>query len=122
MAIAALLLMAPLVTTGQDSSRGSKTKVKSGSSSKTMTDQTPTLTQLLQETAAMGAKKFPAEMIAKMKRGVEAAREEGVEKTAKKVGDVAPDATMTNFNGQSVRLSDLWKQGPIVLMWYRGGW
>ena len=35
---------------------------------------------------------------------------------------MAPDATLTNFNGESVQLSSLWQEGPVVLMWYRGGW
>jgi len=102
-AIAALMLLAPLAI-GQDGS-----KAKAGSGAKAMAD-------------AKGAKMLPPEIMMKIKNGIQAARDGGVEGTAKKVGDAAPDATLTNFNGQSVQLSTLWQQGPVVLMWYRGGW
>ena len=118
-AIAALLLLSPLAV-GQDGHGGSNTT--SGSGVKAMAGQTPTLKSMLDARAAMSAQKMPPEMMAKAKKGIEAARASGVEKSAKQVGDAAPDATLTNFNGESVQLSSLWQQGPVVLMWYRGGW
>ncbi len=39
-----------------------------------------------------------------------------------KVGDAAPDAQVAKPNGDPVQLADLYKQGPIVLVFYRGGW
>jgi peroxiredoxin len=38
------------------------------------------------------------------------------------VNTKAPDFTATNQNGQSVKLSDQLKNGPVVLMFYRGYW
>ena len=35
-----------------------------------------------------------------------------------RVGDPAPDFTLPDQNGQSVSLSALWKQGPVVLFFY----
>ena len=39
-----------------------------------------------------------------------------------KVGDTAPDFTLPNAVGESVRLYDLLKKGPVVLSFYRGTW
>ena len=41
---------------------------------------------------------------------------------ALKVGDQAPDFTVTDLEGESVQLSSLLKKGPVVVTWYRGGW
>jgi peroxiredoxin len=34
----------------------------------------------------------------------------------------APDFEALNHQGKTVRLSDFYKQGPVVLVFYRGGW
>ncbi len=39
-----------------------------------------------------------------------------------KVGQAAPDFSLPNADGKTVKLSDLLKDGPVVLTWYRGGW
>ena len=82
--------------------------------------ETKTLAKMLSDKSAQSAKKFPPEVLAKIKKGIEAAR--ATEKTAKQVGDAAVDATLSNYDGQSVQLSALWEKGPVVLQWYRGGW
>lgn len=38
------------------------------------------------------------------------------------VGEKAPDFTLPNAFGKSVRLYDLLKDGPVVLVFYRGAW
>jgi peroxiredoxin len=35
------------------------------------------------------------------------------------VGDSAPDVELTNAEGQPVRLSELWREQPIVLLFLR---
>ncbi len=42
--------------------------------------------------------------------------------TALKVGDQAIDGVLVDGDGNEVRLSELWKDGPLVVIWYRGGW
>ncbi len=37
-------------------------------------------------------------------------------------GQKAPDFALPDAKGQTVRLSDLLKQGPVILTFYRGGW
>ena len=39
-----------------------------------------------------------------------------------KLGQKAPDFTLNNAFGKSVKLSDMLKKGPVVLVFYRGGW
>lgn len=36
-----------------------------------------------------------------------------------KQGDAAPDATVLDENGREVRLSSLWQDGPVVLVFLR---
>lgn len=38
------------------------------------------------------------------------------------VGERAPDATLTGLDGKPVQLASLYKDGPVVLTFYRGGW
>ncbi len=38
------------------------------------------------------------------------------------VGAKAPDATVLDVHGKRVQLADLYKEGPVVLTFYRGGW
>lgn len=38
------------------------------------------------------------------------------------VGDRAPDAALTTVDGKTVQLRSLYRDGPIVLTFYRGGW
>jgi peroxiredoxin len=54
--------------------------------------------------------------------GVQAVDESGVVSQAKQVGDMAPEFSLTNAAGETIRLSDYLKEGPVVLTWYRGGW
>ena len=54
--------------------------------------------------------------------GVQAVVDSGVVEGAKNVGDQAPGFTLENHEGESVSLSGLLEQGPVILVWYRGGW
>jgi peroxiredoxin len=46
----------------------------------------------------------------------------GIAARARRVGDPAPDVTLPDAMGQLVRLSDVWRRGPLVIVFYRGGW
>jgi len=39
-----------------------------------------------------------------------------------KVGNIAPDFSLKNFNDVEIGLGDLILRGPIVLVFYRGRW
>lgn len=116
MVLSAPLAMTPLAT-AQDGA-----KPKPGLDVKSMVKTNQTLQEILNAKKAQSAAKLPPELMTKIANGIDAARDGGVEQSAKNVGDAAPDATLNDFNGQSIQLSALWKKGPIVLMWYRGGW
>jgi AhpC/TSA family len=46
----------------------------------------------------------------------------GIAERTKKIGDQAPDFTLPDAGGQSVRLADLLARGPVVVTFYRGAW
>tara|TARA_R110002072_G_scaffold303069_1_gene492551 strand:- start:22408 stop:23193 length:786 start_codon:yes stop_codon:yes gene_type:complete len=88
----------------------------------TQTEETPMLSKLLEEKAAASATRLPENVRQTYAQGIETVRATGIEKSAKQVGDEAIDTELSGWDGNSVKLSDLWQEGPIVLMWYRGGW
>jgi peroxiredoxin len=47
---------------------------------------------------------------------------EGLRERALHKGQVAPDFSLPNASGKIVNLSELLKQGPVVLTFYRGEW
>lgn len=46
----------------------------------------------------------------------------GIAARAVRAGDRAPDVTLPDASGRPVRLADLWQRGPLVIVFYRGGW
>ncbi|QDT01981.1 Putative peroxiredoxin bcp [Rubripirellula lacrimiformis] len=81
-----------------------------------------TMSQQLAEKAAQSINRMPADRLAAAKKGVEMVRATGIEESAKQVGDAAVDGQLKDWKGNTITLSELWNEGPIVLMWYRGGW
>lgn len=55
-------------------------------------------------------------------KGIQDVQKSGVLERAKNVGDTAPDFTLNDATGSSVTLSSLLKDGPVVMVWYRGEW
>ena len=62
------------------------------------------------------------ERVAMMEAATADLRASGIEARAVQVGACAPDVTLTDAMNRPVRLSDLWRRGPLVLIFYRGGW
>lgn len=54
----------------------------------------------------------PAELFAAM----------GIAAHAKRTRDAAPDVWLLDRLGDGVRLSDQWSEGPLVVVFFRGGW
>jgi peroxiredoxin len=85
--------------------------------------ETPqTLTTQLAEFKAGFKKRAAPERVALMEASTALLKADGIEQRALKVGDAAPDITLPNALGQFVRLQDLWQRGPLVVIFYRGGW
>ena len=75
------------------------------------------------QAVARGARdRLPEPLLRTYQEAIGEVRGGGIEDTARQVGDDAPDATLTAWDGTEVTLSELWKSSPLILMWYRGGW
>lgn len=60
------------------------------------------------------------DMAVMMKEGQELAK--NMPNPGLKVGDKAPDFSLKNPYGKSIKLSKLLKKGPVILTFYRGAW
>jgi AhpC/TSA family len=66
--------------------------------------------------------RIPAEARAVMQRSIDDLRASGITERIARMGQKAPDFTLPNASGQSIRLADLVARGPVVLSFYRGRW
>lgn len=81
-----------------------------------------TLESQLKARQTEAAARMPEEVVATFEEGIRAVADSGILKTAKQVGDRAPDFTLENATGKKVSLHGLLEKGPVILTWYRGGW
>jgi hypothetical protein len=80
------------------------------------------LNEALQEFKKGVVAQLPAGDVALMDEATEALIRSGIAEKAKKVGEVAPDFTLSNTTGELVKLSALLAHGPVVVTFYRGTW
>jgi len=66
--------------------------------------------------------KAPSEKVSDFERGIDEVADSGVLQQALGTGDKVPDFSLPSAQGGEVSLSELLKKGPVVLVWYRGGW
>ncbi len=66
--------------------------------------------------------KVPQEVQAQMIAATRSLEEAGLANKALPVGAKAPDFSLPNATGKTVRLSELLAQGPVVINFYRGEW
>lgn len=76
----------------------------------------------LDATAQHLATVLPADANQTIDAGIEAVEQSGVAQQTLKPGDPAPNFTLPDSKGQSVSLTELLKNGPVVLTFYRGNW
>jgi hypothetical protein len=62
------------------------------------------------------------ETVATMHRATAELKASGIENTALKVGDRAPDFTLFNQDHVELASKDLLRQGPLVVSFFRGHW
>lgn len=55
-------------------------------------------------------------------KGIQDLIQSGLANQSVKQGDKAPDFALPNVNGETIQLSQLLAKGPVVLIFYRGGW
>lgn len=60
--------------------------------------------------------------VATMEAATAALRASGIEDRALKVGDTVPALNLPDALGRPVDLHTLWARGPLVVIFYRGGW
>ncbi len=82
----------------------------------------PSLQEKLDAKKAAFTENAPADKIEAFNRGVELVAQSGVMESAAQVGEQAPNFNLINVHGQTVSLDELRAAGPVVLIWYRGGW
>jgi peroxiredoxin len=80
------------------------------------------LQQQLDAALALGKNHLPAELLAQLLSTVEQLIAAGTAEQALKEGAQAPNFTLPDALGNSVALSTLLKQGPVVIAFYRGAW
>jgi len=78
-------------------------------------------TQLTDYKAGFIARVDPTR-VATMETATEQLRASGIESTALKPGQPAPDMVLPNALGRRVQLSSLWQNGTLIVLFYRGGW
>ena len=76
----------------------------------------------LEQQLAKFRQRASAELAATIQAGVDELLDSGIADRAIRQGDMAPDFTLPNAQGSPVPLSNLVAQGPVVLVFYRGGW
>lgn len=84
--------------------------------------QGPTLKETLDQRKAVFNEKASDEKKRIYAEGIAAVENIGITRSAKQVGDKAPDFTLTDALGKQIQLSARLKDGPVILTWYRGGW
>ena len=60
--------------------------------------------------------------VAVMEAATAALRATGIEQKALAVGDTVPPLSLPDALGRTVEMDQLWQQGPLVVVFYRGGW
>jgi len=86
------------------------------------TAQGKTLTEQLQERGDASASRSSEEKKKIQRDAIEDLRKTKILETAKKKGDAAPGFRLPDFQRGMISSKDLLKKGPILLVFYRGGW
>lgn len=66
--------------------------------------------------------KFPSDKVTIMQQAANQLAQDYATRLPLQIGDRAPDFELPNAVDQWVRLSDCLQQGPVILIFYRGGW
>ena len=87
-----------------------------------MTIENASLQTQIDEYKAGFASRADQEMKASFQDGIDDVLRQGVLDRATGVGDVAPSFVLPNASGSDVALASLLAEGPVIVVWYRGGW
>lgn len=85
-------------------------------------DNTMNLTKALEEAANKSSSMIPEEARTVMKDALDDLKSSMIEEKVIRPGDIVPDVELPGATGKSVNLKELLASGPVVLVFYRGGW
>lgn len=85
-------------------------------------DTIPSLQAKLDSRKAAFTESAHPDMVNTFERGFAEVAESGVLESALREGDMAPMFSLPGATGDTVALGELLARGPIVIVWYRGGW
>src|SRR5260370_19237495 len=90
----------------------------------TTTDRIPdgTLEEQIAAFKAQLVGQAPPEVVATFDKNIDELVQSGIAEQSLKVGAHAPDFTLPDVSAQHITLSELLKQGPVVVTFYRGEW
>jgi peroxiredoxin len=80
------------------------------------------LHQQLQDLTTKLAALVPAERLVIIDREIDSLKRSGIADRALKRGDVAPGFALSDGDGMTWRSEDLLRNGPLVIVFYRGRW
>jgi peroxiredoxin len=83
---------------------------------------TETLSEQLTDYRAGWRTRVPADRQASMDQHVAHLAASGIARSAKQVGDRAPDIRLRDQHGELFDVATLLAKGPVVVTFYRGGW
>ncbi len=70
----------------------------------------------------MRTERIPEDRLVKMDLGVDKIREQALEDRSLQIGAKVPDFSLPDSNGDCIRLYEFLKNGPVILVFYRGSW
>ncbi len=82
----------------------------------------PLLQPKLDSLKARSARRAPSQTFALYDSAIADLRKSGILDRALNVGDTVPDFALQNPLGDTLTLSGLLRKGPVIIVWYRGGW
>jgi peroxiredoxin len=83
---------------------------------------TETLSKQLADYRASWRERVPSDRQALMDQHVAHLAASGIDRSAKRVGDRAPDIRLRDQHGEIFDVATLLAKGPVVVTFYRGGW
>ncbi|XVJ68432.1 MAG: hypothetical protein HEQ39_01355 [Rhizobacter sp.] len=86
-----------------------------------MSTSTTTLADQLAEFKTNFKQRVALDRVAMVEAATAALRATGIESRALQVGQSLPHITLPDATGGLINLADLWQQGPLVVVFYRGG-
>lgn len=87
-----------------------------------MPPELPSLSQQLAQVKAGAKNRLTPERLAIIEGQIAQLQADGISRSALQAGAAAPALTLPDATGRAVSLASLWANGPLIVVFYRGGW